>query len=90
MSKAWAGGTTSAWRRIRRRVLDENRRTNAGACTVQLPGVCTGRAEQVHHTLGRGVTGDDPRYLAAVCKACNWAVGEPRRSSPPHKRVTSW
>jgi len=90
MSKSWAGNKGRAWRRIRRRVLDENQRTNDGRCTLELPGVCAGQADTVHHTLGRAVTGDDPRYLVAVCKACNLKVGEPRRSSPPHRPVTSW
>jgi len=75
---------------MRKRVLDENKRSNDGRCTLALEGVCTGQADTAHHTLGRAVTGDDPRYLVAVCKACNLKVGEPRRNSPPHRRVTSW
>jgi hypothetical protein len=51
--------------------------------------VCTGQADQVHHTLGRQVTGDDPRYLVACCMACNLKIGEPGRS-PQSKRVSKW
>lgn len=90
MSKAWAKGSTPAWRRIRKRILDENLRTNQGRCTLQLEDVCTGQANTAHHVLGRAVTGDDPRYLVAACMACNLKVGEPKRSSPPHRRVSRW
>ena len=90
MSGAWAGGSTSAWRRLRSRILQENQAENGGQCQVALPDVCTGQANTVHHTLGRKVTGDDPRYLVATCKACNEKIGEPKRSSPQHKRVSNW
>lgn len=90
MSKAWAKGSTPAWRRIRKRILDENLRTNQGRCTLQIEGVCTGQANTAHHVLGRAVTGDDPSYLVAACMACNLKIGEPKRSSPPHRRVSTW
>jgi hypothetical protein len=90
VSKAWASGSTAAWRRLRAAVLAENERVNRGACQAGVPGVCTGGADQVHHTLGRGVTGDDPRYLQAVCGACNRAIGEPGASSPAPRPVTKW
>lgn len=90
MSRSWARGSTSAWRRLRARVLRDNLLTNDGRCTLAIDGVCTGQADSVHHTLGRAITGDDLRYLAAVCAACNLHVGEPRRSSPDPKPVTKW
>lgn len=89
MSRAWSKGSTTRWRKLRAAVLAENLATAGGRCTAAVPGVCTGLAEQVHHTLGRGITGDDPRYLAAVCRACNLHIGEPGRISPeptPHSR----
>lgn len=90
MSKSWANGSTAAWRRTRAWVLEENQRVNGGACQAGVPGVCTGEADQVHHVLGRAVTGDDPRYLQAVCGACNRSIGEPGRASPAPRPVTKW
>lgn len=90
MSKAWAKGSTAAWRKLRARILQANQVENQGQCQVALPDVCTGQANTVHHTLGRKVTGDDPRYLVACCKECNSSIGEPKRSSPPHRTITKW
>lgn len=95
MSKAWAGGSTRAWRRLRAQVLELNRLPvglggNDGRCRRALSGVCTGQADTVHHTLGRAVTGDEPAYLEAVCAACNFAIGEPAKHEPRHKAVTEW
>ena len=90
MSQAWKGGSTRAWRRRREAVLAENLERNGGRCTLGVEGVCTGAATQVHHVLGRAVTGDDLRYLAAVCAACNLYVGEPGKVSPPHRVVSRW
>lgn len=83
MSKAWASGSTRAWRQLRERVLIQNQISNQGKCRLAIDDVCTGRANTVHHTLGRAVTGDDPRYLMAVCKACNLHVGEPAKHKQP-------
>lgn len=90
MSRSWSKGSTSAWRRTRALILANNRATNGGRCTAAIEGVCTGTADQAHHTKGRAVTGDDPRYLAAVCGACNRKIGDPtRRSSSPEPRPHS-
>lgn len=95
MSNAWAAGSTRAWRRVRAAVLAHNQLPkrlggNDGRCTQQIPGVCTGQATQVHHTLGRAVTGDDPRYLEATCAPCNQHIGEPRRHEPAPKIRSRW
>jgi hypothetical protein len=90
VSKAWARGSTSQWRRLRARVLQANLLENQGQCQVALPEVCTGQADTVHHTQGRAVTGDDPKYLVATCRACNLSIGEPKHSSPPHRTVSQW
>lgn len=90
MSKAWAKGSTAAWRKLRARILFDNQVENQGRCTVQIEDVCTGQANTVHHVLGRLVTGDDPRYLVACCKECNGHIGEPKRTSPQHKTITKW
>lgn len=100
MSKAWAKGSTTAWRKLRARILHTNLVENQGRCQVALPGTwvnskgetvqCQGVADCVHHQLGRDVTGDDPRYLVASCTACNLHIGEPKNGSPRHKRISSW
>lgn len=96
MSKAWAKGSTSTWRKLRARILLANQLENEGRCCVGVPDVCTGQAPHsptvntVHHTMGRAVTGDDPRYLVACCKECNEHIGEPKRSSPQHRTITQW
>jgi hypothetical protein len=87
---SWDKGSTRRWRRIRAWVLEQNVITNGGRCTVRIKGVCTGVADCVHHTKGRSVTGDDPRYLAASCTACNLKIGDPARHSPQPKRVSNW
>lgn len=88
MSRNWNGSTT-AWRALRAQVLAENRVTNQGRCTLLLPG-CTGEADTAHHTLGRGVTGDNPKYIQAVCGHCNLKAGEPGRNHVPHTTVSTW
>ena len=85
MSRSWAGGSTSAWRRIRAAVLTRD----GHLCRLQLDG-CTRRATCVHHTLGRAVTGNDPEHLIAACEACNGKVGDPRAADPAPKPRTRW
>jgi 5-methylcytosine-specific restriction endonuclease McrA len=84
MSKAWKGGSTTRWRKIRAAVLERDQHR----CTLRVPGVCTVVADQVHHLLPRAVAGDDMRYLVAACRACNLKVGEPSQQKP--KRVSKW
>lgn len=86
MSKSWAGGSTKAWRKIRAGVLARDGYT----CQIGLPGVCTTRATHVHHTQGRAVTGDDPRYLVASCAECNLKLGDPSKQTHKPKRMTAW
>jgi 5-methylcytosine-specific restriction endonuclease McrA len=89
MSTSWSGGSTRQWRRIRAAVLEENQRENGGRCVLAIKDVCTGKADCVHHTLGRAVTGDDRRYLVAACRACNLHVGQPTQDVRPLK-VSKW
>lgn len=79
MSRSWEGGSTRAWRRVRAAVLIRD----GHRCQLRVPGVCTTRATQVHHTVGREVSGDDPAHLVAACQPCNGHVGDPRRHDPP-------
>lgn len=78
MSAAWEGGSTRAWRRLRAEVLEQNRVENGGKCRAGCTGVCTVVATSAHHTLGRNVTGDDPRFIVAICAACNLHIGDPQ------------
>ncbi|SCF22699.1 HNH endonuclease [Micromonospora mirobrigensis] len=87
MSESWAKGSTRAWRKVRALVLARDGYT----CQLRLPGVCTTQANHAHHTHGRGVTGDDPRYIVAACEACNLAVGDPTKNDdPPNEAITRW
>lgn len=89
MSRRWAGGSTRAWRKIRAYVLDRD----DYRCRLQLPDVCTGVADTVHHTEDRALVGDDPDYLQAACAACNQARGDPTKRTtrdPAGRGVTRW
>lgn len=85
MSRSWAGGSTTAWRKTRLYVLTRDRYR----CRLKLEG-CTTIATQAHHTLGREQTGDDPAHLVAVCRSCNLKTGDPRRFDPPPKARRQW
>lgn len=85
MSKAWAGGSTRAWRRTRAQVLVRD----GYRCQIRLPG-CTQSADQVHHVAGKRA-GDDPALLVAACRLCNNRLGDPnKRTRPTPKRITQW
>lgn len=86
MSRSWAKGSSTRWRKIRAAVLARD----GHRCQIKLRRVCTGQATCVHHVLGRAITGDDPRYLVASCAPCNGAVGQPGRNSPPPRKVSQW
>jgi 5-methylcytosine-specific restriction endonuclease McrA len=81
VSRAWDGGSTRAWRRIRAQVLIRD----GNVCQIRLPG-CTETAEHVHHTMGRAATGDDERFLAAACAHCNLQLGAPNTDPEPLPR----
>lgn len=84
----WTKGSTRAWRRTRARVLARD----GYRCQLQLD-CCTGQATQVHHTVGRAVSGDDERYLVAACQPCNLRIGDPTKTKtrePEPRRVTKW
>jgi 5-methylcytosine-specific restriction endonuclease McrA len=91
-SKAWARGSTRAWRRLRLAVL------NRDGWTCQL---CSERIDPtlrpphpmssaVHHTVGRRTSGDDPRYLVAAHRQCNEQAGSPERNDPRPVSSTRW
>ncbi len=86
MSRSWAKGSTTRWRRVRAEVLVRDR----GRCRLRIEGVCTGAATCVHHVAGRDATGDDPAYLVASCQPCNLTTGDPTNRDPPHRAMTTW
>lgn len=89
MSKAWAGGSTRAYRQIRERVLLRNAVENAGRCTLGHLG-CTGVATQAHHLDGKA-NGDDERRMVATCSHCNQVEGDPtKRGDPACWPATKW
>jgi len=84
VSKSWESGSTRAWRRVRRAVLERDRYR----CQLQLPG-CTTRATHAHHTKGKAM-GDDPAHLVAACSSCNLATGDPTRHDPDPRPWVGW
>lgn len=96
MSRSWAKGSTTAWRRTRALVLQRDEYQ----CQIRLAGCVglekwslTGRyAAHVHHTKGRAITGDDPRHLVTSCRPCNIAVGDPsaQRHDPAPRPTSKW
>lgn len=86
MSHSWRSGSTRRWRRIRTEILARDQYR----CQVKIEGICTIRATCVHHTLGRSITGDDPRYLVAACDPCNLHIGDPTRHDPQPTPRTQW
>ena len=97
MSNAWAGGSTRQWRdRVRPAILLRD----GYQCRIKTPGTwtnrrgevlsCLGVADCVHHTLGKSVTGDDPRYLVAACTPCNLHAGEPDPVADPAPLPVGW
>lgn len=87
MSRAWAAGSTTAWRRVRALVLERD----GYQCRVQIPGICTGHATHADHITPKSKGGTDhPSNLRASCAACNLARGNGLDPDPPHKPMTRW
>lgn len=84
MSSNWKGGSTTRWRKVRLFVFARD----GNQCRLEIKGVCTTRATQVHHLLGREVSGDDPKYLTVACRPCNLKAGNPNFAKP--KRISNW
>lgn len=59
--------------------------------TAPLTGPHPGHA---HHTRGRRITGDDPRFIVSSCRECNLHIGDPsgrdREADPPGEARTHW
>ncbi|ALE74930.1 hypothetical protein FRP1_21950 [Pseudonocardia sp. EC080625-04] len=57
-------------------------------CLIRGP-YCAHKATEVHHTVGRGVTGDDMRYLISACHPCHAPIGDPTKHTPK-PNVNQW
>jgi len=106
VSRAWARGSTTAWRTLRAAVLARDHyrcrahregwcaRSGAGPHTCQGSAPLSGGpgvAGHAHHTHGRDVTGDDMAYIVAACATCNLAIGDPQSApDPPAVPITRW
>lgn len=88
MSRSWARGSTTAWRKLRLLILARD----GYRCRIRIPGTCTGTATQVHHVHGKAVTGDDPQFLVAACRECNLKTGDPTKQTqdPKPQPRTQW
>ncbi len=71
-------------------MLLRNQQEQGGRCQLGVEGVCTGVASVVHHKLGRARTGDDERFLEAVCAECNAHVGDPLKYHTNHRPISRW
>lgn len=92
MSKSWSQGSTRAWRKVRLGVLDRDEWT-CRLCGLPINPELRPphpKSSSVHHTLDRGIVGDDPRYLVASHRDCNAQAGEPGRHDPEPKPMTRW
>jgi 5-methylcytosine-specific restriction endonuclease McrA len=88
MSRGWAGGSDTAWRKYRARILKRDNHT----CQLQLPG-CTTIATQAHHLDGitTGRTPTDTSRVIATCAPCNRTIGDPTTNNPtPNPPTTHW
>jgi hypothetical protein len=91
MSQSWANGSTRQWRRIRDAILHRDklagylcRAHEEGWCNHKPgPHTCTTRPTEGHHTRGRALTGDNPDFIVASCKACNLHIGDPTTGIQP-------
>lgn len=83
MSRSWAGGSTTRWRKLRLDIAARDRWV-CGLCHQPIDPRLKHphpRSLHVHHTLGKR-HGDDPRHLVAAHAECNLAEGEPGRDTP--------
>ncbi len=88
MSKGWAGGSDTRWRRLRLTILERDRYR----CTLTLDG-CTGTATHVDHITPLSKAGDkyDPANCRAACASCNLKRGDSGSApQPAHRVLSSW
>lgn len=85
MSKGWEGGSTREDRKARAFVLNRD----GHRCQLRLEG-CTTIATTAHHTIGKRMTGADPRFMVAACEPCNLKVGDPTKADPDPLPWAGW
>lgn len=79
MSRGWAGGSTTAWRKARAYVLARD----GGVCQIRTPGICITAATHADHIVAKVNGGtDDVRNLQAACSPCNLNKGAPKPTAP--------
>lgn len=90
-SKAWKNGSTRKWKNLRRRILDRDGWICQACGQLIDPQLKPPHQDSgaVHHTMGRAITGDNPRYLVATHMHCNRAIGEPKQDPQP-RPATKW
>lgn len=88
MSRAWAGGSSRKWRKLRETVLARD----GYLCQVPVPGggVCGARATHVDHIVALADGGPrwDPANCRAACAPCNLSRGTQARAAGPTAPVT--
>jgi 5-methylcytosine-specific restriction endonuclease McrA len=86
MSQAWAGGSTTAWRKLRAAVLLRD----GGMCQTQTPGLCLVYADVAAHIIPKSAGGpDELGNLKASCAPCNQHEGDDV-GNPAPRPVTRW
>lgn len=85
MSGAWGKGSTWAWRKLRKQILERDQYR----CQLRIEGICKTRADCVHHLDGKAM-GDDPDRLVASCTPCNLRLGNPAGRDPRITPRTQW
>ena len=85
MSRAWAGGSTRSWRKLRAYILDRDGRV----CQVldEQGRICGAPATDCGHIIAKAEGGDDhPSNLRAECEPHNsadgWAIAHRFRGVP--------
>lgn len=59
-------------------VLRDNFLSNNTLCKIHIPGICTSKATDVHHSKGRGEYMLDDSTFIPTCRACHkWAEENP-------------
>lgn len=91
MSRAWAGGSTRRWRKLRAAVLMRD----AWICQLCYLAIDPRlrpphpKSATVHHIDGKAF-GDNPHRLVAAHRDCNQEIGDPNATDPRPQPRTEW
>lgn len=90
VSRAWSGGSTRAWRRLRAQVLDrDHHRCQATDPATGL--LCEAPATTAGHILARELGGRDvPDNVRAECERHNYGGGARIARARRRRRAWSW